>query len=214
MAAPVTAVLFDYGMVLSGPPDPAAWARMLAIADISESVFHAAYWAYRHDYDRGALTGPEYWRAVGLHAGLSLSNSQVVDLIAADNALWTQLNQPMIDWALRLQSAGTRTGILSNLGDSMMEGVLAALPWLSGFDYLLWSHTVKLAKPDPAIYRHAAEGLKTPPEDILFIDDRDENIAGARAAGMQAICYTDQEDFLRQMISRGLDELWRSGRVE
>jgi putative hydrolase of the HAD superfamily len=212
MATPVTAVLFDYGMVLSGPPDPVAWARMLAIAGLSDSIYRAAYWAYRLDYDRGTLTGPEYWRAVGLRAGIPLSNPQVTELLAIDNVLWTQPNQPMIDWALRLQSAGIRTGILSNLGDSMTEGVLAALPWLASFDYLLWSHSVKLAKPDPDIYRHALEGLQTAPQSVLFIDDRDENIAGARAAGMQAICYADQEDFQRQMIARGLEELWRSGR--
>jgi putative hydrolase of the HAD superfamily len=186
---------------------------MLAVTGLVEPAFHAGYWAHRLDYDRGALTGPAYWRSVGNHAGLSLDTLQINDLIAADTALWTRVNQPMVDWALRLQAAGTATGILSNLGDSMMEGVLATFPWISGFDHLLWSHTVKLAKPDPAIYRHAAEGLRTRPENILFIDDRDENIAGARAAGMQAICYSSHEDFLRQVDTLGLGTLWQTGRA-
>ena len=128
----VKAVLFDYGIVLSGPPDPAAWARMLAITGLPEARFEAAYWAPRHDYDCGTLTGIEYWRETGRHAGLQLNDTQLCDLIAADNALWTQVNQPMVDWALRLQAAGTPTGILSNLGDAMTEGVLARQAWLSG----------------------------------------------------------------------------------
>ncbi len=214
MSPPITAVLFDYGLVLSGPPDPVAWSQMLAITGLDDPTFHAAYWALRRDYDRGALSGPDYWRAVGEHAGLELTEHQSDALIAADTALWTTLNQPMVDWALRLQAAGTKTAILSNLGDSMMDGVLAAFPWLAGFDHLLWSHTLRLAKPDPEIYRRAAEGLRTPPQNILFIDDRDENIAGGRAAGMQIICYSSHEDFIRQMDSRGLGRLLHTGRAD
>ena len=36
---------------------------------------------------------------------------------------------------------------------------------------LLLSAAVKLAKPEPEIYQHAAQGLQTPPENILFLDD-------------------------------------------
>jgi putative hydrolase of the HAD superfamily len=205
-------VLFDYGVVLSGPPDPAAWARMRDVTGLTEPEFRAAYWAPRHDYDRGFYTGAEYWLAAGRHAGLELTPSQVADLIDADSALWTQVNQPMVDWALRLQATGTPTGILSNLGDAMTEGVLARQGWLSGFDRLIWSHALKLAKPDPEIYRLAAEGWFAP-ESILFIDDRENNYDGALAAGMQAIHYTTQAAFEQEMARRGLGELWRSGRA-
>ena len=61
----IKAVLFDYGMVLSAPPLPSAWARMLAITGQDEARFHPSYWAPRHDYDRGTFTGEEYWIAVG-----------------------------------------------------------------------------------------------------------------------------------------------------
>jgi len=210
---PIAAVLFDYGVVLSGPPDPAAWARMLAITGLPDAKFRPAYWAPRHDYDRGFHTGPDYWRTAGHLAGLELTPDQVAALIDADNALWTQVNQPMVDWALRLQSAATPTGILSNLGDEMAAGVLARQPWLTGFDHLLWSHTLKLAKPEPAIYRHAAEGLGFAPENILFIDDREDNVAGGIAAGMQVILYTTQQAFEAEMESCGLADLWRAGRL-
>ncbi len=209
---PIQAVLFDYGLVLTGPPDPAAWARMLALTDLSESVFHAAYWAPRHAYDRGTHTGPAYWHAVGAHAGLTLAPEQIQSLIAADTALWTQPNQPMIDWAARLQAAGTPTGILSNLGDSITAGVLETLPWLAGFSHHTFSHVLKLAKPEAEIYAHAAAGLNTPPAHILFVDDREDNIAGALAAGMQVIRYTDHASFLAELTSRGLEDLWRTGR--
>jgi putative hydrolase of the HAD superfamily len=210
----VEAVLFDYGMVLSGPADPVAWAQMLEITGLEDERFRTGYWAPRHEYDRGTFTGKEYWLEAGRHAGLELSAAQVARLIEADTQLWTQVNQPMVDWAARLQAAGTKTGVLSNLGDEMMTGVVSKMGWLEGFDHRVFSHTLKLAKPELEIYRSAAEGLGVAPERILFVDDRADNCEGGRAAGMQVIQYGDHRDFVRELERRGLGELWRTGRID
>jgi putative hydrolase of the HAD superfamily len=186
---------------------------MAMITGLAEAHLERAYWLPRHEYDRGTHTGPAYWQTVGQLAGLQLTTGQIDDLIAADTALWTEPNSPMIAWAARLQAAGTPTGILSNLGDSMMHGILAKLPWLAAFDHTTWSHTLKLAKPEPAIYQHAVAGLQTPASEILFVDDREDNVAAATAAGMQAIRYTTQPVFEAEMEQRGLGSLWLYGRV-
>ena len=137
----------------------------------------------------------------------------MAELMAADIDLWTQLNQPMVEWALRLQHAGVRTGILSNIGDAIGEGVVERLAWLAGFDYCGWSHAMRTAKPDPAIYLKTAEALKTAPRNILFIDDRAENIAAAADVGMQTVHYTTQDAFERTMHERGLARLLDMGRT-
>ncbi len=204
---PIQAVLFDYGMVLSGPPDPAAWAQMRSITGLDEELLHRGYWAHRHPYDRGDLTGRAYWHNVGQDAGVLLSPIQIESLIAADIDLWSQLNLPMIEWAHSLQRAGIPTGILSNMGDAMEVGLLARNDWIQDFDHHTWSHALNLAKPEPAIYRHAAESLHTPPANILFIDDRLDNIQTALAVGMQALQYLDHPCFLREMERRGLAAL-------
>ena len=47
-----------------------------------------------------------------------------------------------------------------------------------------------LRKPEPAMYRMVLDILGCPPERVLFIDDRQENVAGGWAAGMKAIQFT------------------------
>ncbi len=200
---PVQAVLFDYGMVLSGPPLPAAWARMRSITGLDEPTLHREYWAYRHDYDRGTFNGFTYWQQVASGGAIRLSEAQIHDLQAADTDLWGEINLPMLTWVQSLQRSGMRTGILSNIGDAMSAGLLAKHSWLSAFDHCTWSHTLKLAKPEAAIYHHAAQGLQTPTPNILFIDDRIENIEAAHAVGMQAIQYLDHPTFEQQMQSQG-----------
>ncbi len=195
-------------MVLSGPPNAAAWARLQVLTGLDEQRLHQHYWALRHDYDRGVYTGERYFHQIAADAGLrELSPATISDLLDADTDLWTDLNQPMIDWAQSLQSRGIRTGILSNLGDAMQAGVLRKFSWLERFDHCTWSHALKLAKPEAAIYRYAAEGLDTPPEQILFLDDKLENIEAAERAGMQAVQYVDHLHFLRQMRKRGFGDL-------
>ncbi len=204
---PIHAVLFDYGMVLSAPPDPAAWSRIRSITGLPEDTLHREYWAHRHAYDRGDLTAETYWRTVAEAASLTVTPNQLAQLIAADTDFWSTLNPPMIEWAQRLQRSGIRIGILSNMPDAMEAGLRCRHPWIETFDHQTWSHAVNLAKPEPAIYHHAAEGLHTPPANILFLDDRAENIEAALALGMQAIQYTTHQAFEHEMLARGLSHL-------
>jgi putative hydrolase of the HAD superfamily len=208
--ATINAVLFDYGMVLSGPPDKMAWERMQAILkdgkarlEDGKASLTDAYWRHRDAYDRGLLTAEAYWGKVASELGVALAGGDCAALIQADLDHWGQPNPETIGWASRLQRAGIRTGVLSNLGDAMEAGLAARFPWLQEFAHRTYSHRLGIAKPDLAIYRHATEGLGVPAGEILFLDDREENVAGARAAGMQAIRYQGHPGFVAEMIERG-----------
>ena len=204
-AAPsnIEVVLFDYGQVLSLAPDPGAWSWMRSITGLSDAQLHEAYWRFRHDYDRDALNSYTYWREVALHAGIALQDEQIAELEAADVDLWTRPNQPMIDWAQRLQRAEVRTAILSNIGDAMAIGVTARLEWLKGFELCVWSYALKMAKPDLEIFRRTAEMLAISPKRVLFIDDKEENVAAAREVGMRGMQYSTQSAFEAQMRDGG-----------
>jgi putative hydrolase of the HAD superfamily len=67
------AVIFDYGEVLSGPPDPEAHRNLLAIAEVEEEAFEKAYWAHRLDYDADILNGRTYWQTVASAIPVSIS---------------------------------------------------------------------------------------------------------------------------------------------
>jgi len=203
----IQAVLFDYGMVLSAGPDPAAWQQMRQITGFSEEILQKGYWAFRHGYDRGDLNSLEYWARVAETGHATFTSGQISNLIEADTALWTRLNEPMVAWAQRLQHAGIRTGILSNIGDAMTEGLLKKFEWICGFHHCVWSYQLRIAKPEEAIYKAAAEGLDTPLANILFIDDKAENIEAALHAGMHAIQYRDHDSFEREMKEQGHSDL-------
>jgi putative hydrolase of the HAD superfamily len=194
----IRAVLFDFGLVLSGPPDPMAWRRMETTLGTTDSELRTAYWRHRDNYDLGVLNGMSFWRAVGAELGHPPTDDELAQLLRADVDLWTQRNQPMIDWAVALQGARVSTGILSNMGDAMETGIVERWAWVAGFAHCTFSHRLGIAKPDERIYRNAIAGIGEPAEATLFVDDRIENVRAARAVGLHAIQYTSHEDFLRE----------------
>lgn len=192
----IRAVLFDFGLVLSGPPDPTARRRMETILEVRHPALREAYWRHREDYDLGVLSGVAFWRTVGTELGHPPSDEELAQLLEADVNLWTQPNQPMIDWATALQGTGVTTGILSNMGDAMEAGIRARFSWLAAFRHATFSHRLGIVKPDERIYFHAIAGIGEPAGATLFIDDRIENVEAARAVGLHALQYSNHEDFV------------------
>lgn len=185
------AVIFDYGLVLSGPAEPAAHARMLAITGLSPEVFDAHYWKYRLDYDRGTLNGRTYWQTIARDTGLSLTPEQIKALIEQDVLLWASVNPVMLDWVVRVRAAGLKTAILSNMGEDLLGYMRKNFDWLDRFHHLTWSCELDMIKPEAAIYRHTLQKLDVQPEEALFLDDRIENVEGARQVGMRALLFRD-----------------------
>ena len=199
------AVVFDYGMVLTGQPDAEAYAALLRITGLPKEEFEPRYWADRHAYDEGKLTGLAFWQKFMRVAGMTPDQKTAEELNRWDARLWTTENPAMLTWQLALKQHGLRTAILSNMGDNVLESVEREFDWIDRFDVLVWSFQVGLAKPDPAIYRLTIDKLGAPPEETLFIDDKAPNIAAARALGMKAIEFSTIERLRGELIAGGFD---------
>ena len=199
------AVVFDYGMVLSGLPDAKAHAELLRITGLSHEAFEALYWVDRHAYDRGDLNGLGFWQKLVSDAGLSLSPEEIVALNRWDARMWTTTNPEMLAWHQALKSHGVETAILSNMGDSVMESIVESFPWIAHFDVLIWSYQHRMAKPEPAIYELLLSKLGTAPGDTLFLDDKLENIDAARNFGIVGLQFSTVEQLRKDLISSGLD---------
>ena len=199
------AVVFDYGMVLTGQPNADAHDAMVRITGLSHDQFENLYWADRHAYDEGKLTGLEFWQNLVRDAKLNLDAAAIDQLNAWDARMWTTQNPAMLAWQSALKQHGIRTAILSNMGDTVLASIQREFDWLSRFDVLIWSFEHNMAKPDPAIYRLTLDKLATRPEETLFIDDKQANIDAARALGMIAIQFSTIEKLREDLIAAGFD---------
>jgi putative hydrolase of the HAD superfamily len=198
------AVVFDYGMVLTGPPDPKAYSELLRITGLSRERLEEFYWADRHAFDEGKLDGLAFWRKVTGDAGLVLDEPAIEELSLWDARMWTTQNDSMLAWQLLLKQRGILTAILSNIGDTVLANMLREHLWLSRFDVHVWSYQLLMAKPDAAIYQHALKQLGTRPEETLFIDDKQVNIDAAHALGMKGLLFTNVDQLRADLVAHGL----------
>jgi putative hydrolase of the HAD superfamily len=116
------------------------------------------------------------------------------------------LNVPIIPVIAHLHAAGHRLGILSNTCRAHWEfvaiGRFAALQRF--FPVRILSFEVGCMKPGARIYESATAAAGVEPHEIFFTDDRPENVAGAREAGLDAEPFETVSGLIRQLAKRGV----------
>jgi putative hydrolase of the HAD superfamily len=61
-----------------------------------------------------------------------------------------------------------------------------------------------LRKPEPAIFHRALDLLNRDAQEVIFIDDRAENVAASQAVGMDGIHFTGAEKLRAELKNRGI----------
>jgi len=210
-AGPIRGVILDYGEVLCSRPSPEALAEMAGIFGIGEDKFLPIYRSSRNPYDRGDFTGHDYWLEFARRAGVRIHTHQIESLRRMDVQMWSNINQEMTEWLARIHSGGIKTAILSNMQTDMAAHVRKNFAWLSHVDHQIFSCEVRAIKPDPAIYHHSLSMVKTAPSETLFVDDREENIHAARAAGIHGIVFESLAQLRTDLEQLGFPILPGSG---
>lgn len=189
------AVILDFGGVLCFPPTGLQLSEAAAFCGLSTPEFVNAFWLKRRDYDRGADPAA-YWRDFASMTGLTFDDFMVAEMIRREIAFWSHHDVRFLAWTADLRRAGLRTSILSNLPVPMGESLRATPGFLDHFDQVTFSYQLGVVKPEPGIYRYALQGLGVAPEEALFLDDRSDNVEGARSLGLHAEVFTTWEEFL------------------
>ena len=105
--------------------------------------------------------------------------------------------QEMFSLASRLRKAGCKTAILSNTEMPVVQ--IINKQKYDSFDITVLSCLEGIAKPGKEIYDLALDRLGIPAGQALFIDDKPENIEGAKQAGLQTIFFKTIEKFKKEI---------------
>ncbi|GAB4508399.1 MAG: HAD family phosphatase [Anaerolineae bacterium] len=182
------AIIFDFGNVLMFTTDYTprhAWDARLGLppGSVERAVHNSTSWVQAQ---RGEIAITAYWQDVAER--LSLSPEQTQQL-AHDFYSGDTLDADMLAYIRELRATGHQTALLSN--DSVeLRPKLERLNLLSLFDAVMISAEVGVMKPDAAAYTAVLAAVGRPAPETVFVDDRMENVEGARAVGMLAVHYT------------------------
>jgi putative hydrolase of the HAD superfamily len=191
----MTWIVFDYGGVLSLPQPESDNVAMAHAVGADPEEFRHGYWRHRLDFDRADLTPHAYWSAV---LGRAVTHSEVARLVAMDVASWAHPDEATVTLLGELIEAGRDVALLSNAPVCVGDG-LDELPWIAAIGHRFYSGRMGLVKPDREIYEAMAHALGAAPAEIVFIDDRLENVEGAERAGLAGVHFTDAETLRRTL---------------
>ena len=194
-------MIFDFGGVLCFHPTDEQIARAAGHCNLPPDEFLRALWSNRLAYD-GGQEPQDYWNGVARVAGRTFDDALIAKMIEAEIEFWSHYDARVLRWTDDLRANGFRTGILSNLPRPLGERLRTTDGFLDHFDHVTFSYELRTVKPERAIYEDAIRGLGVRAEHALFLDDRPENVEGARSAGLHAELFDTWERFLEETPAR------------
>lgn len=185
-------IVFDMGMVLV----EFDWQAYLNALDIDEKIKETmkekalANINVWNEHDRGVLSDEEFIRfasreAPEIQEGLRRYMEGV-------GAIITEYPYSR-EWLHSLKERGYHIYILSNYGATPYKYAREHFSYFGEADGIVISSDVKMIKPEPGIYQYLLETYQLKPEETVFLDDRQDNVAAAEAFGIHGIIFKNYE---------------------
>ncbi|AEF85939.1 HAD-superfamily hydrolase, subfamily IA, variant 3 [Treponema primitia ZAS-2] len=189
----IKGVAFDFGNVISLPQDTGVIDELVAIAGMERPRFEPLLWAARGEYDRGTLTGIEYYRGFLAKAGVFPAETALEQMVAIDLKSWSRINPETVKLMEDVKNAGLKLGILSNMPHEFLAMARKNIPVFQLPHRGIFSCEVDSIKPEEKIYRETLSALGLEPEEMAFFDDIAVNVDKARSLGIQAFIWKDSK---------------------
>ena len=121
---------------------------------------------------------------------------------------WIEMASPVIDHSVRLMKALQSQSIpvfsLTNFGIQSYDYAATYYPFLREFDRDFISGHMAVTKPDPSIYQRLQNTSGFQGDELLFTDDRSDNIAAAQQHGWQTHLFDGPQGWADRLVAQGL----------
>jgi len=200
---PFDAILFDVGgVLLTNSWDTRERAAAVENFHLDNEVFEARHQAAYDGWERGAISGKAYLNAVVFYEPRDFPRGEFFAFMLAQSQLLPGGALPILE---QLSASNHYLlGALNNEARETNAHRFSRFGLRQYFKVAFSSCYMGFRKPEPAMYHRAIDILGCTPQRILFIDDREENVAGAAAAGIKAIRFRGAEELGAELAVLGV----------
>jgi HAD superfamily hydrolase (TIGR01509 family) len=197
-----SAIIFDLGKVLVDFDYSKAGRRIAARGRVApeavrEFIDHSPL-LFR--YETGLITTDGFFAEIQAATGYRGTTAEFAGEFAD---IFTPMPE-MIALHAELRRRGLATFILSNTNELAASHIRQRFPFFADFDGYLLSYQVGAMKPDEKIYLAAEQLTRRRGADLLFLDDRADNIAAAAARGWQVVHHQSHAQTRAAVAALGL----------
>ncbi len=181
-AGEIGVVLFDLGGVLVDFGGVEAMKRLSGIDDDDElwSRWLSCRWV--REFERGGCTAEEFAVGVVDDWELQIGPAEYLECFRG----WLGGPLPGAERLVEEVHAVATVGCLSNTNALHSEEQFSRWPVVADLEHRLFSHELGAVKPDEEIFDRALARLGVAPGRVVFLDDNQINVDGARTAGLVA----------------------------
>ena len=192
------------GVLLTNGWDVHQRARVLSSLGVDLQAYEAVHDSANYFWERGLSSAEDFFRETVLlpNPQLGLTFAELWPRVCAESKV---LHPGSFDILAALQASGRyRLATLNNESRELNAHRLDAFDLRRFFSYFLCSGYLYEMKPAPGIYRSAIQISGLHPSSLLFIDDKPENCAAARAEGMSAIVFESPAQLRTDLARYGI----------
>lgn len=185
----IKAVVFDIGGVLEITPDRGVNGKWEQIFNLQPGELDKKLVSVWRGGSWGTMT--EAQTRENIRDIMGMTEAQLTEFM---DDIWREyLGTPNVELIAYFRSlhGKYKTGIISNSFVGAREREQALYQFEDMTDTIVYSHEVGMSKPTPRIYEMAWERLGVKPDEMIFIDDREEAIEAANALGIHGIVFKD-----------------------
>ena len=185
------AFIFDLGKVLVDFDYTIAARKIAARSAKSPKDLHAFLSAspLLLEYECGLMSREGFFAAISSHIAYAGDLTEFGGYFAD---IFAEI-PPMIQLQAELRQRGFKTYIFSNTNDLAIEHVERNFPFFKNFDGYIYSYKVGAMKPQPKIYEAMEAMAGKRGADLIYIDDRPENIVAGQERGWRAVLHETPE---------------------
>jgi putative hydrolase of the HAD superfamily len=193
----IKVVVFDYGGVICFIPSVDMRSELARLSGLSAEVLWELDRKYRGEWDRGVYDGIGHYRFILAKAGVSLDDEGLARIVQADFDSWKHINPDTVRLMRDIKASGLSLGILSNIPHDFPRD---SVPVFAEADISVFSCDYGIIKPEAGIYEKLLEKAGCAYEQIVFFDDKVDNVAMARELGIQGFLW-EGTDAARKLVS-------------
>lgn len=202
MAHTLELIAFDLGNVLANVDEGRAARELAVLTGRPESaVLDAVFCTPRKTrLETGRWTWGRFVEEALWRLGAPLDEQRFREAFC----LALSPNEPIFPLVERVR-ARYPTALCSNTSPAHWDWARARIPFADRLDPIILSYEIGCLKPERAVFDALSERSGVPGERILFIDDLEENVEGARAAGLRAIQFYGVDRLRDDLEAAGVD---------
>lgn len=152
-------------------------------------------------YKEGKMTDEEFWTWAGKEWKLNKTPKELMELLISGY----EVDESVVEIVKSVRANGYKTLICTSNFPARINGLQERFKFLDNFDAWALSYEVGFNKPAKELFEELVKKSGVNANEIVFADDHQDNVDGAKQVGIEAFYYEGFDKFIEKLKELGVN---------